>query len=142
MSFELTLDEFDGSHCIDRVASFGGNAAIAGAIYGSVAAAFMTPAPHPKPNIIQALGLVSRYSILIGSAGALFAGSTCALASVREKDDYINWAFGGALAGSIFGMKARNIPVGLGWACALGTLGAMVKYTEVYKDPLPRREMP
>lgn len=26
----------------------------------------MTPAPHPKPNIIQALGLVSRYSILIG----------------------------------------------------------------------------
>ena len=37
---------------------------------------------------------------------------------------------------------ARRIPVGLGCACALGTLGAVVKYTEVYKNPLPRREMP
>ncbi|CAB4019788.1 NADH dehydrogenase [ubiquinone] 1 alpha subcomplex subunit 11, partial [Paramuricea clavata] len=75
------------------------------ALYGSIAAAFMTPAPHPKPNIIQALGLVGRYTLLIGSAGALFAGSTCALASIRDKDDYKNWAFGGALAGSIFGIQ-------------------------------------
>ena len=142
MSSELTLDEFDGSNCFDRVVSFGGNSAVAGALYGSVAAAFMTPAPQPKPNIIQALGLVSKYTLLIGSAGAVFAGSTCALASIRDKDDYKNWAFGGALAGSIFGIQARRIPVGLGCACALGTLGAVVKYTEVYKNPLPRREMP
>ena len=33
-----------------------------------------------------------------------FAGSTCAMASIREKDDYKNWAFGGAVAGSIFGI--------------------------------------
>jgi hypothetical protein len=32
MSSELTLDEFDGSNCIDRVVSFGGNAAVAGKI--------------------------------------------------------------------------------------------------------------
>lgn len=37
-----------------------------GAIYGSIAAAFMTPAPQPKPNIIQALGLVRTYTILLG----------------------------------------------------------------------------
>lgn len=42
---------------------------------------------------------------LAGSAGAVFAGSTCALASIRDKDDYKNWAFGGALAGSIFGIQ-------------------------------------
>ena len=42
---------------------------------------------------------------LIGSAGAVFAGSTCALASIRDKDDYKNWAFGGAVAGSIFGIQ-------------------------------------
>ena len=30
MSSELTLDEFDGSNCVDRVVSFGGNAAVAG----------------------------------------------------------------------------------------------------------------
>ena len=30
MSSELTLNEFDGSHCVDRVISFGGNGAIAG----------------------------------------------------------------------------------------------------------------
>lgn len=142
MSSELTLDEFDGSHCVDRVISFGGNGAIAGAIYGSIAAAFMTPAPQPKPNIIQALGLVRTYTILLGSAGAAFAGSTCAMAAVREKDDYKNWAFGGAVAGSIFGIKARKIPVGLGFAAALAALGAVVKYSEVYKDPFPRREMP
>lgn len=33
MSSELTLDEFDGSHCVDRVVSFGGNAAVAGEIF-------------------------------------------------------------------------------------------------------------
>lgn len=32
MSSELTLDEFDGSNCVDRVVSFGGNAAVAGKI--------------------------------------------------------------------------------------------------------------
>ena len=42
-----------------------------GALYGSVAAAFMTPAPQPKPNIIQALGLVSRYTLLIGKFNTL-----------------------------------------------------------------------
>ena len=42
-----------------------------GALYGSIAAAFMTPAPHPKPNIIQALGLVSRYTLLIGKSSVV-----------------------------------------------------------------------
>lgn len=46
---------------------------------------------------------------LVGSAGAAFAGSTCAMAAVREKDDYKNWAFGGAVAGSIFGIKGLTL---------------------------------
>ena len=51
--------------------------------------------------------LISTSSVIIwhtGSAGVAFAGSTCAMASIREKDDYKNWAFGGAVAGSIFGI--------------------------------------
>jgi hypothetical protein len=31
----------------------------------------MTPAPHPKPNIIQALGLVGRYTLLIGKSSVV-----------------------------------------------------------------------
>lgn len=45
---------------------------IIGALYGSIAAAFMTPAPHPKPNIIQALGLVGKYTLLIGKFAILY----------------------------------------------------------------------
>lgn len=37
MSSELTLDEFDGSNCVDRVVSFGGNAAVAGMLKCTIA---------------------------------------------------------------------------------------------------------
>ena len=52
--------------------------------------------------------------------------------SLYSKSFYINF--------SLF--SARKIPVGLGFAAALAALGAVVKYSEVYKDPFPRREMP
>ena len=40
-----------------------------------------------------------------GAVGATFAAGACTSASIRDKDDYVNAAVGGMLAGSIFGFK-------------------------------------
>lgn len=62
----------------------------------------------------------STFNLIIishpGSAGVAFAGSTCALASIREKDDYKNWAFGGAVAGSIFGIQGWLLSLSSKWS--------------------------
>lgn len=43
--------------------------------------------------------------IFPGTVGAAYAGGVCTAAGVRDKDDYVNAAVGGALAGSIFGLN-------------------------------------
>lgn len=44
-------------------------------------------------------------SFLPGTVGGVYAGSICTAATLRDKDDYVNAGIGGALAGSIFGLK-------------------------------------
>lgn len=42
-----------------------------------------------------------------GAVGATFSAGTCTSASIRDKDDYVNAAIGGMMAGSIFGFKRK-----------------------------------
>ena len=47
----------------------------------------------------------TRAHILVGAIGGTFAAGACTSASIRDKDDYMNAAIGGMMAGSIFGFK-------------------------------------
>ena len=47
--------------------------------------------------------------ILTGTVGGVYAGGVCTAAALRDKDDYKNASIGGALAGSIFGIKSQFI---------------------------------
>ena len=47
-------------------------------------------------------------AILSGSVGGVFAAGACVSAGVRDKDDHVNAAVGGALAGSVFGLKCES----------------------------------
>ena len=44
---------------------------------------------------------------VLGGAASLFALTTCTAASLREKDDQINWALGGASSGILIGFSSK-----------------------------------
>ena len=43
----------------------------------------------------------------IGTVGGVYAGSVCTVARLRDKDDYVNASIGGALVGSLFGIRRK-----------------------------------
>ena len=60
-------------------------------------------------NQSQALSLSLTYTHThSGAIGTTFAAGACTSASIRDKDDYLNAAIGGMMAGSIFGFKRRS----------------------------------
>ncbi len=46
---------------------------------------------------------------LTGIAGGSFGAGACLSAGIRDKDDHLNAAVGGALVGSVFGFKSELI---------------------------------
>lgn len=132
---DLRIDEFDGHNCMERTMNFGAKGAVVGAFYGAVASALLPPEPAPTPLILQSLNMMKNSAILVGAVASLFAGTTCTLAAVRGKDDYKNWAAGGALSGTLIGLRRRNYAVGTGASVALGVAAGVAKYTGVYKQP-------
>ena len=45
--------------------------------------------------------------LIAGGAAGLFALTTCTSASLREKDDPLNWALGGVVSGALFGFRSE-----------------------------------
>ncbi len=43
----------------------------------------------------------------------MYAGAVCTAAHFRDKDDYVNASIGGALAGSVFGIKCELSMLGV-----------------------------
>ena len=52
---------------------------------------------------------VSHTHTHTGAAGGTFAAGACMTARFRDKDDYVNAAVGGLLAGAVFGLKCKAI---------------------------------
>ncbi|XP_001625582.2 outer envelope pore protein 16-4, chloroplastic [Nematostella vectensis] len=132
---DLHVEELDGHNCLGRTMSLGVKGAIVGALYGSAAAALTPPKPAPTPLILQALTIVKNSTLLVGGAASLFAGTTCAMAAIRGKDDYKNWAAGGAASGALIGISRKSWALGSGAAVALAAAAAAAKYTGAYKHP-------
>ena len=40
----------------------------------------------------------------------MFAGTASSMAAIRGKDDYKNWAAGGAASGALFGLNSKSDP--------------------------------
>jgi len=84
-----------------------------------------------KENI-GAMGVFSRFGKTIGlfaAMGGTFSFVSTASANLREKNDFLNHALGGACAGSLVGLAKRSMPSVAGSALALGAGLAVVSYT-------------
>jgi len=84
-----------------------------------------------KENV-GAFGVFTRFGRTIGlfaAMGGSFQFASTATANLREKNDFINHAVGGACAGSLVGLAKRSMPSVLGSALALGAGMALVSYT-------------
>merc|ERR1712093_348774 len=105
----------------------------------SVAALNMAPADeqyHPKDAVKAAI----NGTMITGAVGGTYEFTRFASANLREKDDSLNTALGGFLAGSVLGLRFGSTPAVLGFgaltAVVLGaydyTGGALTGYR---KDP-------
>jgi len=107
------------------------------------AGAFMSAVQNSlaKQNI-GAAGFITRTGSSIGlfaAMGATYSLAKSASANLREKDDFINPALGGFLAGAIMGTKFRTLSAVLGYGAALGGILGVFEYTggslsSLYKD--------
>jgi len=132
---EPWMEELDGENCVQRTMSFAVQGALVGGFYGAAYSALKIPDPEPTRLILQSFIHMKNYSLLLGGAAGLFALTTCTSASMREKDDPLNWFLGGVVSGSLFGFSRSSWQVGCGMAATLGFGGAVAKYMGVYKHP-------
>lgn len=82
---------------------------------------------RPK-GYLAVLGRMAYVSSPIFGASLSFLVVTNGLASIRNKEDKLNWFLGGFSAGSIFGAFARNRMLGFNLGIAFGTIAFLRKY--------------
>lgn len=58
---------------------------------------------------IASISCITLTHTCTGAAGGTFAAGACMTARFRDKDDYVNAAVGGLLAGAVFGLKCKAI---------------------------------
>ncbi|KAH9819897.1 putative NADH-ubiquinone oxidoreductase [Teratosphaeria destructans] len=79
-----------------------------------------------------AFGTFSRFGGTLGvfaAVGGSYEFAKCASANLREKDDAINPAIGGFLAGNMLGLKFRSAPACLGYGAGLAAILFTFSYT-------------
>jgi len=81
---------------------------------------------------VGAFGVFTRFGTTIGlltAMGGTFQFASIASANLREKNDFVNHAIGGALAGSLKGLWRRSMVSTLGGSLALGAVMGVVSFT-------------
>ncbi|ENN79451.1 uncharacterized protein LOC109534839 [Dendroctonus ponderosae] len=81
---------------------------------------------HPKGIVNTGLKMASITLPMVGIAST-FVLATNGLASIRKKDDHLNWFLGGFLAGSCTGLWRRNRMFGFNMGMLGGILAAVRK---------------
>lgn len=82
---------------------------------------------HPK-GYLQTLGRYAYITAPILGAATVFVVTTNVLTNLRNQDDKLNWAAGGAAAGSVIGVWRRSPQIGFAAAGFLSLLAAGKKY--------------
>ncbi|KAK7864964.1 hypothetical protein R5R35_004946 [Gryllus longicercus] len=84
---------------------------------------------HPQ-GYVQTVARYGHFTLPFIGIAAAFTTTVCVATSVRKKDDHLNYALGGAAAGSIFGIWRKSTFNG----CRMGIvfiIAALVKKSSV-----------
>lgn len=113
-----------------KTVSAAGSSALAGVVIGAITATWQD-VPAVERNV--ALPALKKTGRMMGSYGAIFCaiGGTFAFVDAvseefRGKKDFWNGVFGGFAAGSILGLRAGRVPVGVGAGAAMAAVSAFM----------------
>jgi import inner membrane translocase subunit TIM22 len=122
------LGEYDT--LLFKTASAAGSSFLAGTILGAITAAWQDVPAVERNVALPALKKTGRimmnYGLTFGAIGGIFAVTESVAGSIRGEKDFWNSALGGAAAGSVLGIRAGKLPVGIGAAAALAAVAVIV----------------
>lgn len=130
-----------------RTFSAVGSSFLAGTILGAITATWQdVPAVERNvalPALRKTGRIMGNYGLTFAAIGGLFSFTDAVSASVRGKKDVWNSAIGGAAAGSVLGLRAGKLPVGLGAAAALAACAVIVDAGgQTVRTPTGREYLP
>lgn len=130
-----------------RTASAAGSSGLVGMILGAITATWQdVPAVERNvalPALKKTGKIMGNYGLTFAAIGGLFAFTDAVAASIRGKKDIWNSALGGAAAGSVIGLRAGKLPVGIGAAAALAACAVIVDAGgQTVRTPTGREYLP
>ncbi|GFY37934.1 uncharacterized protein TNIN_486911 [Trichonephila inaurata madagascariensis] len=114
----------DGQECLPKTYYYTKYGALGGAIFSIYEMALIS-----KPQTLHStLARFGRFTFPFAGMGFAFGASLCLLGQIRKKDDFVNHLIGGAIAGSVWGMKFRKVSTGHAIAVVTGLTAGYYKY--------------
>ena len=115
----------------------------------------MTPMPPPAdrdapvgraqstlPALLRTSRVSAGYGLCFAAVGVAYATGELLSESFREKDDAMNGAVGGLLAGSVLGVASGRFSVGFGAAAAMAAMSYLVDTTGQTLRNKPSGDLP
>ncbi|XP_038048535.1 NADH dehydrogenase [ubiquinone] 1 alpha subcomplex subunit 11-like [Patiria miniata] len=118
----VRYDNIDGKEPAKKVLETTATGAAFGVGLSTIALSMYFP-----KNFTEALGRGLNHTATLATLGAVFGAGTTISASVRSKDDPLNYFIGGCMAGAVLGAKYHSYPVGSGTCVAFGGWAAFYK---------------
>lgn len=120
---------------------------VAGSIWGSVVAAWRDiPAVERNvalPALKKTFRIMGDYGVTYGAVAGVFALTDASVEKLRGKKDIWNGVMGGLAAGTVLGLRARSLKVGLATSGALAAVSAIVDASgQTTRTPIGREFLP
>lgn len=120
---------------------------VAGSIWGSVVAAWQdVPAVERNvalPALKKTLRIMGNYGATYGAVAGVFALTDASVETLRGKKDMWNGVIGGLAAGTVLGLRARSLKIGLAASASLAAVSAIVDASgQTTRTPIGREYLP
>eukprot|EP00250_Pteridium_aquilinum_P011681 c20237_g1_i3 orf=213-683(+) len=120
---------------------------VAGSVWGSVVAAWQdVPAVERNialPALKKTLRIMGNYGATYGAVAGVFALTDASVETLRGKKDMWNGVIGGLAAGTVLGLRAKSLRVGLAASGALAAVSAIVDVSgQTTRTPMGREYLP
>lgn len=128
-----------------------GTAACSGLVIGSIWGAILAtwqdvPAVERNvalPALKKTVRVMGNYGLTYSAIAGVFAFTDAVSESVRGKKDLWNGVLGGLAAGSVVGLKAQSLRLGLGAGAAMAAMSAIVDASgQTVRTPTDREYLP
>lgn len=118
----IRYDNLDGSSTAYSTFQMAQSATVLGAATSVVSLSLYFP-KNFADGALRTANVTGTFALL----GAVFGMTTNVSASIREKDDPLNYFLGGCAAGVMLGAKNRSYAIGTGTCVAFGAWSAFYK---------------